>query len=200
MTLRASLKQNITFRAEGNSKVVPQKLTVATGPQLQPFSETTTTLNLVVPTNLPIIHNKCRLISVEYIVSVKLDIPGSFDLHCKMPVILTNKPFPLTGQQPPAPNHYPAPTSSVQQPPFTGPGVQMPPQPPPSYSAVAEPGSSLYMSPYPPVPTSGEGLPASSQSQSIYPSFADVTASAPPPPLPSSHYPAVTPYEVGFKG
>lgn len=104
MVLKGSLKQEITFKADvQHSRMITNKLTTADGPQIEAKSESKHCLTLHVPINVPIVHNTCPIISVKYIASVKLDIPGSFDLHCKMPILLTNQPMSVYAQPPPQP-------------------------------------------------------------------------------------------------
>jgi hypothetical protein len=100
MVLKGSLKQEITFKADvQHTRMISNKLTASDGPQIAPKSESKPSLTLQVPINLPIVHNTCPIISIRYIASVKLDIPGSFDLVCKMPVLLTNQPLQMQHQQ-----------------------------------------------------------------------------------------------------
>ena len=102
MLLKGSLKQEITFKADlQHTRMISNKLTFSDGPQIEPRSESTHSLTLQVPINLPIVHNTCPIISIKYIASVKLDIPGSFDLYCKMPILLTNQPLNFQPQPQP---------------------------------------------------------------------------------------------------
>ena len=93
MTLEVSLKQEMIFR-ERYPRKLTNKLVVVNGPQIEQLSDVQHSLTLPVPLNLPIVHNTCSIISVAYIVSAKLDIPGSFDLICNLPIILTNQQLP----------------------------------------------------------------------------------------------------------
>lgn len=96
-----SLKQEMIFKADvQHTKTITNKLTEATGPQIGPKGDCSHSITLQVPINLPIVHNTCSLISIKYIASVKLDIPGSFDLTVKMPVLLTNLPLNFQPQFP----------------------------------------------------------------------------------------------------
>ena len=95
MTLKAALKQDIKFHAEGHHKATTDKIVRAIGNQIQPNCQQNEVLSLLIPVTAPILHNICPIINIEYKIVVTLDIPGSFDLHCELPVILTNLQLPF---------------------------------------------------------------------------------------------------------
>ena len=94
MTLKAHLKQEVSFHAEGQIKKTSDKIGTTIGSTIQPKSKQTEVTTVSVPTTAPTTENVCPIIHINYVMKVKLDIPGSFDLDCKLPVILTNEPLP----------------------------------------------------------------------------------------------------------
>ena len=95
MTLKAALKQDVTFHAEGKHKCTTDKIVRAIGNPILGNSQQSEIIALVVPVTAPILHNVSPLINIKYTIIVTLDIPGSFDLHCELPVILTNQQLPF---------------------------------------------------------------------------------------------------------
>ena len=95
MTLKATLKQEVDFYASGHHKKCSDKLVRAVGPTIAAFSKTNEIMPLLIPNTIPVVYNSCHIINIKYVITITLDIPGSFDLHCDLPVILTNqfKPF-----------------------------------------------------------------------------------------------------------
>ncbi|XP_054154420.1 arrestin domain-containing protein 3-like [Oppia nitens] len=89
MTLKAQLRQDVTYYATGDQRKSSEKLARYVGPTIGPRQLTTETMNLLVPVTAPVVHNTCPIIHVKYLIVLTLWIPGSFDLHCKLPVILT---------------------------------------------------------------------------------------------------------------
>ncbi len=95
MSLRATLKQEVDFYASGSHKKCCDKIVRAVGNTIAPFSKTNEIIALLVPTTTPVVHNSCPIINIKYTITVTLDIPGSFDLHCDLPVIITNQTLPF---------------------------------------------------------------------------------------------------------
>ncbi len=90
MTLKASLKQIVIFHAEGKHRKSETKLVRSIGNTINATEKQSQVIGLLVPVTAPIVHNCCPIIDMKYLVVITLDIPGSFDLHCELPVILTN--------------------------------------------------------------------------------------------------------------
>ncbi|XP_054155749.1 arrestin domain-containing protein 3-like [Oppia nitens] len=95
MILKAALKQEVQFTANGVNKQTRQKLTRGLDQTVGASTQTNTIVELQVPPNAPVVHSVCPIISIKYQLSVKLDIPGSFDLKCDLPIILTNEPIAI---------------------------------------------------------------------------------------------------------
>ena len=175
MVLKCLLKQEISYIFDATHKrVVSSKIAFADGPQIEPRTNVEHTLPLQVPANLPIIQNICPLIQISYVISVKLDIPGSFDLQTKLPIILTQTMAPTHGAPAPgmgvAPAHPPYPAhgyipATMTPPPSYGPPVtnSSAPPPPGMISMTNAPAYSSAPSTVPsttaPYPTLDYGMP-----------------------------------------
>ncbi|XP_054154455.1 uncharacterized protein LOC128952993 [Oppia nitens] len=90
MILRAALKQESTFYARGCQRKTSVKIARYIGPNVGPREKTSQLLPLIIPLTAPVVQNTCPIIHLNYTVVVTLEIPGSFDLHCELPVILTH--------------------------------------------------------------------------------------------------------------
>ncbi len=90
MSLRATLKQKVIYSVKRSAVASKDTIIQAVGPKINPFSTIDEIISLPVPNKLPVVHNTCPNIDIKYKIKVTLEIPGSFDLHCKLPVILTN--------------------------------------------------------------------------------------------------------------
>ncbi len=95
MSLRATLKQEVDFYASGSHRKCCGKIVRVVGNTIAPFSKTNEVMTLLVPTTTPVVHKSCPIINIKYTITVTLDIPGSFELHCNLPVILTNQTLPF---------------------------------------------------------------------------------------------------------
>jgi hypothetical protein len=95
MTLRATLEQEVIFSAKKSYAISHDNLLRVVGNKINRFSKTSEIISLPVPNTLPVVHNSCPNIDVQYFISITLEIPRSFDLHCDLPVIITNQFLPL---------------------------------------------------------------------------------------------------------
>lgn len=103
MTVKAVLKQNVIFHAEGKSQKTSEIVVRSTGDAVAANDKQNQVVQLVVPVTTPTTSSVCPILNINYKIIVTLDIPGSFDLECPLPVILTNEQMPVdwrtTGSQ-----------------------------------------------------------------------------------------------------
>lgn len=109
MTLSASIKQDIQILAHNHRETFREKILTTFGQQVSAnFIGGQYQIQIVLPKEgLPIIHNNCRTIQINYSIEIKLDIPLAINLYCKLPIILTNQQLDPQQQQQPLPNYYP---------------------------------------------------------------------------------------------
>ncbi|KAF7494348.1 Arrestin domain-containing protein 4 [Sarcoptes scabiei] len=93
IVLKGALRQNITFKANEEERSTMNKLSSVYGTTISPESNITHDLSIQLPQNLPIVHNTCPIIKIQYSVVAKLKIPQAFDMRLNMPVILTSLPI-----------------------------------------------------------------------------------------------------------
>ena len=95
MEIRATLKQVVTYYAQGKTRVSKAKIVVANGTPIQPLISQKEVLSLFVPSTTMTSSESCEIIKIGYIIVVTLVIPGSRDLHCELPVIIINESIPI---------------------------------------------------------------------------------------------------------
>ena len=95
MELRATLKQVVTFYAQGKSRYSTTKIVVANGTTILPNNNQKEVISISVPPTTAVTSQSCTIIKIRYYIVVTLVIPGSFDLHCELPVIITDESLPV---------------------------------------------------------------------------------------------------------
>ncbi|CAG2107044.1 unnamed protein product [Medioppia subpectinata] len=90
MTLKASLIESVLYTTKEGKKISTDTISYAVGPNVEAKSVSTETLSIQVPVTALVLHNTCPIISATHELDVYLDISGSFDLHCNLPVVITN--------------------------------------------------------------------------------------------------------------
>ena len=103
--VRATLKQIVTYHAQGNSQHDHKVIQRIEGPGIEPGGTSNWNNELLpIPPTVPCISS-CRIIQLAYVLIITLDIPWATDLHVKIPVVIGNVPY--KGRQA-VPNTYPA--------------------------------------------------------------------------------------------
>lgn len=89
MELKAKLEQYVIYHAQGSTNHSCDTLVTVRGTTIQAYSQQSEALSIPIPSSAPVVHNCCPIIDISYYVRVILVIPGSLDLKCRLPVILT---------------------------------------------------------------------------------------------------------------
>jgi len=93
--LKVKLKQESIYTVGIKQKRDIFKFDEIVGEEIHPGMNTNQLLSLPIPIDVPVVHNQCPFINVFYYIMVTLDIPASFDLNVKLPVIITNQKLPF---------------------------------------------------------------------------------------------------------
>jgi len=88
--LRATLEQKVIFRAYGHNKRTRNIVIRSKCISISPRSKHNNEIAIDIPLMTPVVYKSGGKIGVDYEVVVTLFIPGSFAMHCYLPVILTN--------------------------------------------------------------------------------------------------------------
>ncbi|KAM4576773.1 arrestin domain-containing protein 3-like [Odontesthes bonariensis] len=208
MTPKFSVKQDIVYRASGDTKVESKVILKTAEKSIKPQTQEMVQCVMKFPIDLmPTIQN-CQAISVEYRLKVYLDISFAFDPEVVFPVVILPVDLapgyqnsgamslyqfgPIRG---PSNSDFPPPAASAgpyHASPHSGsygyPGIQSYSTPPPAYPHQPPHMTSGYNNPVP-QPPSRNGSPFSSSSSSLVlhpPPSAPAFYPPPPPPLPSA--------------
>ena len=104
--VRATLKQIVTYHAQGNSYHDHKVIQRIEGPGIEPGGTSNWSNELLpIPPTAPCISS-CRIIQLSYVLIITLGIPWATDLHVEIPVIIGNVPY--KGRQAVPNNHPPA--------------------------------------------------------------------------------------------
>ena len=123
--VQATLKQIVTYCAQGSTRQDNKIIQRIEGPGIEPGAKSNWNNELLpIPPTAPCISS-CNIIQLSYVLIVTLDIPWTVDLHVEVPITIGNVPF--KGRQapintyPPAQNFYPPSGQSPAYPPPSNP-------------------------------------------------------------------------------
>ena len=90
-TPRATLYQTQIYMCGERHKAIELALTEAViGKLVAPDTNQTETLYITIPEDVSLTI-KSGIINIKYLIHVTLDIPHAFDIHLKLPIIITNE-------------------------------------------------------------------------------------------------------------
>ena len=92
-SVRATLKQIVTYYAEGHRRVNSYIIQRIEGPGIEPGASSNWSNELLPIPATVLSINSCRILNLSYVLTVTFGIPRAIDLHVTIPVIIGNVPF-----------------------------------------------------------------------------------------------------------